>query len=73
MRRIAVSGAVVLGLVACSGDNSSVTEFENPPHEVVSIYDLGKCTDSRRGEVIFVEDLVKMVLPLPKRRSRAPA
>ena len=56
MRRIAVSGAVVLGLVACSGDNSSVTEFENPPHEVVSIYDLGKCTDSRRGEVIFVEE-----------------
>ena len=56
MRRIAVSGAVVLGLVACSGDNSSVTEIENPPQEVVSIYDLGKCTDSRRGEVIFVEE-----------------
>ena len=56
MRRIAVLGAVVFGLVACSGDNSSVTEFENPPHEVVSIYDLGKCSDSRRGEVIFVAE-----------------
>ena len=56
MRGLYLTCAVAALLVACSGENSSVTETEKPARSVQTIYDLGKCTDSRRGEFVYVEE-----------------
>ena len=55
MRRIFTGCILAALLVSCSGEDDSIT-FENASKEVGTIYDLGKCTDSRKGEVVFVID-----------------
>ena len=57
-----VTAAVIflssLLLQACGDDSSSSFPVENSssPKNVETIYDLGKCTDKRKGEVIFVTE-----------------
>ena len=55
MRRFFTGCILAALLVSCSGEDNSIT-FENASKEVGTIYDLGKCTDSRKGEVVFVID-----------------
>lgn len=46
-------------LLACSNDSSTInsnTQSYLNLKEVESIYDLGACTDNRKGEIIFVTD-----------------
>ncbi|WP_290746320.1 FISUMP domain-containing protein [Fibrobacter sp. UBA4309] len=54
MRKI-LTGCILTALLAsCSGEDDSVTYDNSLSKEVNTIYDLGKCTDSRRGEFVYV-------------------
>ena len=57
MRKILTGCLLTALLVSCSDEDDSVS-FKNTSKEkeVESIYELGKCTDDRKGEVIFVEN-----------------
>lgn len=57
MRKILTGCLLAALLVSCSDEDDSVS-FKNSSKEkeVESIYELGKCTDDRKGEVIFVEN-----------------
>jgi len=57
MRKILTGCFLTALLVSCSDEDDSVS-FKNSSKEkeVESIYELGKCTDDRKGEVIFVEN-----------------
>ena len=57
MRKILTGCLLTALLVSCSDEDDSVS-FKNTSREkeVESIYELGKCTDDRKGEVIFVEN-----------------
>ena len=54
MRKI-LTGCILTALLAsCSGEDDSITLEDPLSKEVNSIYDLGKCTDSRKGEFVYV-------------------
>ena len=57
MRKILTGCLLTALLVSCSDEDDSVS-FKNTSKEkeVESIYELGKCTDDRKGEIIFVEN-----------------
>ena len=57
MRKILTGCLLTALLVSCSDEDDSVS-FKNrsKEKEVESIYELGKCTDDRKGEIIFVEN-----------------
>lgn len=57
MRKILTGCLLTALLVSCSDEDDPVS-FKNTSKEkeVESIYELGKCTDDRKGEVIFVEN-----------------
>lgn len=55
MRKIIIGGVAAALFVACSGEDDIVT-LDKKLLQAETIYDLGKCTDARKGEVVFVED-----------------
>ena len=52
--------ATAFALFACDGsdgDETSISKSKNAEsNQVESIYELGKCTEDRKGEVVFVTD-----------------
>ncbi len=56
MRKFLAGCVFAALLVSCSSEDDTVSS-EKMTNEVETIYELGKCTDSRRGEVFYVSNL----------------
>lgn len=59
MKKLFSLSAAALLFVACGDDSSTGSNTENKDSyatKVESIYDLGKCSSDRKGDVVYVED-----------------
>ena len=56
MRKFLAGCVFAALLVSCSSEDDTVSS-EKMTNEVETIYELGKCTDSRRGEVFYVSEM----------------